>query len=138
MKHTLEVARKWAALLDAESFDELPAMLHADCEYDSPKGIVTGSREIIDTYRRNAQWAHEVFDHIAWDSEIAPESDGRVRLTFIDTTRHRGVDHVYRCQQIIRIDAEQRIDRIEHVALPSEERALEAFFDRVGIRRGSE
>jgi len=136
MEPALTVARKWTELLDAESFGELPAMLHPDCVYESPKGTVTGAREIINTYRRNAEWAHETFDHISWGSEMVQEPDGCIRITFTDTTRHRGVDHVYRCQQVIRVDAKQRIDRIEHVAIASEEQALQEFFDGVGVRRG--
>ena len=135
LESNLDIARKWASLLDVEAFDELPAMLHPECEYGSPKGVVLGAQEIVDTYLRNAVWAHETFDYIAWESEIAPESDGRIRITFIDKTRHRGVDHVYRCQQYIHIDENGRIDRIEHEAIESEEKALKAFFDRVGVRR---
>ena len=122
-------------MLDAELFGELPAMLHPECAYRSPKGVVTGAHDIVDTYRRNAVWAHETFDHIAWESEIAPDSDGRIRITFIDKTRHRGVVHVYRCQQIIRVDKDGCIGEIEHVAIESEEKALKAYFDRVGVRR---
>ncbi len=132
---SFDIARRFARLLDQEAFNRLEELLHPDCTYLSPQGTLHGSSSIVDSYRRNATWAHATFDRIEWESELAAEPDGRFRITFTDFTTHAGIEHRYRCQQLVRVDVSQRIDNVEHVAIEEEERALAAFFRRVGVER---
>ncbi len=135
MSADLEVARRWAAALDSDDFDALPGFLSPVCVYHSPGGDLVGPEAIVTSYRESSEWAHATFDRIAWDSEWKAEDDGRVRFTFIDITDHQGQHHVYRCQQLIRLDDDGLIEDIEHVAIEEEERRLAEFLDRVGVRR---
>lgn len=134
MERPEALAARWAQLLDDERFDDARSLLHEDCEYASPGGTIRGPSSILESYRRNAAWAHETFEHIEWESDLALEGDGRVRITFTDRTVHRGVSHVYRCQQLVRVEA-GRVRHIEHVSIPHEEERLAAFFKRVGVER---
>ena len=131
----LAIAKRWAHLLDHDAFADLPAMMHARCTYVLPNETIIGPDGIVASYRAASEWAHATFDTIEWYSELAIEPDGRVRITFIDITRHKGVDHTYRCQQIITIGDDGLICHIEHIDLPEERAALDAFFDRVGVTR---
>jgi len=135
MTERLTIAEKWAAALDADAFEALAAFLTDDCRYHSPGGVLVGPDAIVASYRESSEWAHDTFDEITWDSECAVDDDGRVRITFMDITDHRGEHHVYRCQQLVRFDETGLIDDIEHVSIEEEEQALAAFFDRVGVVR---
>lgn len=128
-------AKEWAAALDNDDFERLPEMLSPDCVYRSPQGVLTGARDIVMSYQSNSVWARHTFDSISWDSECELEPEGTVLITFVDITDHRGEHHVYRCLQRVGFDEATRIDHIEHIAIPEEEEALSAFFDRMGITR---
>ena len=129
------LARRWAALLDEDRFDDLEVMMSDGCEYHSPSAVLTGVEAIADSYRKNAAWAHATFDEIEWDSEVSALADGRFQVEFEDRTLHRGQRHVYRCRQILEFADDDLICRITHVAIESEEKALAEFFRRVGVER---
>lgn len=131
--HSLPTALAWAAALDSDEFDRLPAMLTSSCSYRTPHGVIRGAEEIVASYRSNSHWAHETFDSIEWDSECRLEPGGTVLITFIDTTDHLGEHHVYRCQQRLWFDETSLIVRIDHLPIAEEERKLAEFLDRVGI-----
>jgi hypothetical protein len=135
-RQPLDVALSWAEALDHDAFDRLPSYLTPDCVYHAPGGEIVGPEAIVASYRASSEWAHDTFDTITWDSECAAEDDDRVLITFIDITDHAGLHHVYRCQQLVHIDADGLIDDITHISIESEERALADFFDRVGAVRG--
>ena len=137
MSEAHAIAERWAAALDADAFGELPAFLTEDCIYHAPNGAIVGPDAIVASYRESSEWAHDTFDAISWDSECAVDEDGRVRITFIDITDHRGDHHVYRCQQLVHFDETGLIDDIEHVSIEEEEQALAVFFDRVGVVRSN-
>lgn len=132
------VAREWVDALDAEKFAAAVHLLDEKCVYYGPTNTITGPDDIVKTYRDNAAWAHKAFDKITWDSELESLGQGRFMITFIDRTTHAGLDHVYRCRQVIEVNGHSLIDRIEHIAIPDEETRLAAFMKQTGVKRPGE
>jgi SnoaL-like domain len=133
----LVAARRWAAALDADEFALLPALLSPDCRYHSPSGVLEGPGDIVASYEGSSVWARATFDAIRWESECVGVGDRQVLITFTDITDHQGRHHVYRCQQLVDLDEDGLIARIEHRPIEAEETALAAFFDDVGVERPS-
>lgn len=134
-EQNLERAREWASALDDDDFERLPGLMSPDCVYLSPQGVLTGTDDIVGSYRSSSDWAHATFDSITWGSDMELEPEGTVLITFIDITDHGGEHHVYRCKQRIGFDEDARIEHIEHIAIPSEEATLAVFLERHGITR---
>ena len=132
----VDVAARFAAALDRDDFDGAAELLMSDCVYQFEGDLITGREAIIETYRRNGEWARSTFDRIDYESLIEIADDGRACITFIDDIQHAGQCHQYRCQQLVSVNAWGLIESIEHVEIENERPALEAFLERVGVRRG--
>lgn len=106
-----------------------------DCTYNIGDEPIVGREAIIDSYRRNGQWAGETFDHIDYESRIEMDEDGRVCITFIDDLHHAGQRHEYKCRQLVRVNKWGLIELIEHTEITGQRDELEAFLSRVGVKR---
>lgn len=131
-----------AAALDRDDFVMASGFVHPECVYESPGGRMVGRDAIIDSYRKNAEWARAAFDRIEYESSVEPMADGRFRVTYTDRTWHtprttapEPLAHVYQCQQILTVNEDGLITHIEHVEIPGQRQALEAYLTKCGVKR---
>jgi hypothetical protein len=132
---TVQVAERFARLLDGRDYHALVELLSADCEYECRGGMVCGSAAIVEEYRRSTEWAFDVLDRIDFSSTIDFESPNTAKVTFFDYLRLGSEVHRHTCQQILTTNENSQIKRIVHVDLPGEKARLEAFFEECGIKR---
>jgi len=128
-------SRAFAVSLDHEDFDAATTFLDDSCTYDSPVGSVQGAAEIIDSYRKNAEWAADAFDELRYESAIELQPDGTVLITYTDNTVHSGMTHKYQCQQVLTFNECGKIAHITHQEIEGQKEALEGFLKRCGIKR---
>lgn len=131
----LSTGEQFAEALNCNDFEAAAAMLDEDCHYEIGDSPMVGRYEIIDSYRRNAQWAAENLDGIEYDNTVQALPNSGVCVTFIDHVSHRGLQHTYKCQQILRFDNDGLISSIRHVEIEAERKALRRFLERCGINR---
>jgi len=83
-----ETVSQLALALDRDDFVEAARHVHPECVYESPGGRMIGRDAIIDSYRKNAEWARAAFDRIEFESFVEPIEDGQFRVTYTDRTWH--------------------------------------------------
>jgi hypothetical protein len=134
----IELARKFAAALDACDYAEAARFLAADCQYFvSPNDVRVGTVDILQSYRESDANARRYFDSVQYRSEAAANDSGGVRLTFFDELQCNGATHNFQCVQVVHFNGDQKIGRIELVELPGERKRLKEFSDQHGIQLGS-
>lgn len=131
----LQLALRFAALLDQRRYDDLADVLAAECVYEFRGGTIQGAQGIIQTYRTSTEWGFEVFDRTEFESEIFPVSEDSARVRFTDHLFLGDAGHRHVCEQVVTVNDEGRIMRIEHVDLPGETDALNAFMKSCGVTR---
>jgi len=130
------IVRRLAAALDADDFAAARALLHDECVYVGPTGILRGAEAIVGSYAEASAWAHRTFDEVRYESEAGPAEGGTVPVTFTDYLLKAGGGwHRYRCRQDFAVGPGGRVARIVHHDLPGEREALEAYFREQGIER---
>jgi hypothetical protein len=129
----VEVARRFAAALDACDFALAERFLAVNCRYDGPRQTCFGPSAIVQSYRQSDAWGRSTFDGIEYRSEAVPEGPDAVRLTYIDEIRYGNAEHTYRCSQLLYFDAQRKIARIEHVELSGERDRMREFCTSHGI-----
>ncbi len=129
-----EIARSFAAALDACDFATASACLASDCRYDGPRGICFGPQAIIESYRESDARARRDFDSVGYRSETIAEGHDSVRLTYFDEIHYGSATYTYRCCQLLRFNQQGRIEHIEHVELPNERNRLREFCKSCGIQ----
>jgi ketosteroid isomerase-like protein len=129
----LELARRFAQVLDADDFAALAELLAPDCAYSVGGEILVGPAAILASYRAASAWARAHIDFVAYESSVRASPDGRAVVTFVDRLEHAGHRHEHRCEQWLSVGAQGRVRAIEHVDLPGEPEALRAFFAAAGI-----
>lgn len=133
MNHERVVA--FAAALDKDEFETAIRFVANDCVYESPSGQIVGAAKIMDSYAKNAAWARDAFDNLEFRSHVDMRSPTEALIEYTDITKHEGVGHTYRCQQIVTIDEDGLICAIKHREIPGQAEALNAFFEKVGVQR---
>ena len=127
----------FAEALDRDDFDAAIRFVSDDCVYESPSGRIVGAAAIMDSYARNAAWARETFDRLEFKSHVEMRSPTEALIEYTDITEHKGVGHTYKCQQIVEIDGGGMICKITHHEVSGQAEALNAFFEKVGVKRPS-
>ena len=94
-----------------------------------------GATAIVSSYREASAWAKDHLDSIQYASRVEDANESRAAVIFIDHITHQGRCHSYQCQQLLSVGANGEIVRIQHVELPGQREALNAFFATVGIAR---
>jgi len=131
----LAAGDQFAEALDHNDFETAAMMLEEDCHYEIGDSPMVGRAQIIDSYRRNAMWAAENLDHIEYESTVQALPNSGICITFVDHIAHRGLQHTYKCQQILRFSNDGLITSIRHVEIEAERKALRRFMERCGIHR---
>ena len=132
----LQVARSFARALDEEDYAAALELLSPSCVYRIHSSTFTGPRAIVDEYRRNGDAAAERLDSIEYESAVRRGGGNTAIITFIDRVRHAGRELVHTCEQVVELDGEGLVNRIEHRDLPGEPEALQAFYRAVGLAGG--
>jgi hypothetical protein len=125
----------FAAALDNDDFATAIQFVTADCVYDAPSGQIIGAEAIMDSYAKNAAWARKAFDFLEFRSQVEMRSPTEAVVEYTDITEHNGVHHTYRCRQIATIDDKGMICAIKHYEIPEQQEKLNAFLERVGVKR---
>ena len=101
----IEIATRFAAALDAESYDDARLLLADDCVYESPGGTLIGPEAIIASYRNNGEQAASRFDEVKFCSQVERFED-EFAVTYFDGLRVGDRRHEFRCRQWLRGNAE--------------------------------
>ncbi len=120
--------------LDHNQFDLAASFLDSNCCYEINATTIIGRDKIMDSYRSNAEWAFATFDELQFESRVDAEGDNFL-VTYTDISKHQGINHIYRCQQLLQVDAAGLICKIVHREIPGEKERLQDFEKRVGIVR---
>lgn len=137
--NVVSLAQRFANSLDCRDYDALYNLLDSECTYEVQDRLISESEAIVETYRRNTEWAFDAFDRIEFESSVLPESDTTARVTFVDRLYFGSMMHEYRCQQIVRIDNRNgRIVHIFHVDLATRQRLSLLFSTNVASVRRNE
>jgi hypothetical protein len=131
----VQLARRFAEILDDRDYDVLNCLLSANCKYEFRGCVTPGSSRIIEHYRNATEWAFDVLDRIQFTSHVEAESHKSARITFTDRLFFGGSVHEYRCQQLVTVGDSGRIIHIRHVDLDGQTAALDTFFRECGIAR---
>lgn len=119
------VAERFAKALDTADWSTAAALLHPECRYDCRGSSVIGPA-LLDGYRTIDEWVKATFDAVRYESRVEVEPN-QARIHFRDLIDH-GPHHLdFRCQQLIRIDNQNRITNIQHIDLPGEPEKAKAF-----------
>ncbi|MBR9921260.1 MAG: hypothetical protein GYB31_10515 [Bacteroidetes bacterium] len=128
------VAKSFGTALDNDDFKSAKSLLDANCRYSLNNEILTGNETIIDSYEKNMIAGRKKFDYLEWGKcrieEITPNT---FYIHFTDHLGHKGISHVHRCKQLIRVNNQGKISEIEHLVSPEEKKALHLFLEKVGL-----
>jgi hypothetical protein len=129
----MKVAQKFADRLDRRDYSAIHELLADNCVCKFRRELVIGPPGIVALYRKNTEWAFQVFDRVEFESSIAPHAESSARLTFTDRLISGSRTHEFKCQQIVHANISGQIQRIVHCELAGESEALRSFFDHCGI-----
>jgi 8-oxo-dGTP pyrophosphatase MutT (NUDIX family) len=129
-----QVAERFATALDHSDYDAAMSLLGSHADYVTAPETLHGPVAIIASYREHDEWARQHLQAVEYESSVRVDSD-RAVVTFIDHLAHEGATHTYACEQLMWVDDAGLITRIEHREIPGQREGLEAFLERVGIRR---
>lgn len=130
-------ARRFAAALDALSYEALPGLLTEDCEYITRDGHCIGPDAIARSYRTADLWVKSHIESVMYESSVREALHGTAIVTFVDRLVHAGVRHTHSCEQELQFEAGGRICRITHREIPGEREAADVFLLQIGVTRAS-
>lgn len=128
-------AKAFTAALDAGAWEDVSKCLTTNCEYVFRGNLMSGAGLIVDMYRSIGEWVEKTFDSVRYESSLESLHSESVKIKFRDIMDHRGHHLDFRCEQIIRVNSEGLIDRIEHFDLPGESEKAARFNEACGVTR---
>ena len=128
-----EIARRFAYALDAEDYATAESLLSEQCGYLCRGQAFEGPAEIIALYRDIGDAAVRDFDSIKYESDVSEVSESRALIHFKDHLSHQHQQLTFECEQLIEVDANGLITRIEHRDLPGQRESLGKFLRQFGI-----
>jgi hypothetical protein len=134
MKSSEEIVIGFSSALDNDDFEEARRYLSKNCVYFIDGRTLTGADEIVNSYERNMTEARNKLDRLEWGkTEIKKLNALEYLLYFTDLLTHKGVNHVYKCSQRLRLNESGEIIEITHFEEGEERKNLELFYSKVGI-----
>ena len=124
MPHVIET---FSHLLDGARYDEAQALMSADCEYHYSEGNYAGAKAISNIWRQNHQQSVELFDEVAYDSEIEELDETTFKLTLVDKFRLGDKWHESLSYDLVTIE-DGLITDIEHHEIAGEAERFRAFY----------
>lgn len=128
-----EKALELAAYLDKDQFDLAAELLDSTCIYSSPGGELIGPQNIISSYKEHTEYAHSTFDKVIYESSVKELSPNEFEITYKDLISKMAKTHIYQCQQIVRFNSKNLIEKITHQEISSEYENLLNFYREVGL-----
>lgn len=137
--YALDVLTEWAQALDVDDFGRVRALLSPHCVYHMRGTELVGPDAICGSYAEAAAWGRSKLDGLVYESSIARtdagQGHGAGTVRFVDHLEHAGERHTHTCEQKVELGEDGLVVRIEHVDLPGEREAVEAWFAKVGLER---
>lgn len=130
-----EIAERFGKYLDEDNFEEAKKLLAANCEYKIGAEVIRGPELIMKSYEDNMVEGRNKLDELQWGkSWIEQQSEDSYIVNFTDYLKHKGVSHIHKCKQILRLNEVGSIIQIEHVNNQEEEATLKKFYEKVGLK----
>ena len=130
----LDVVNRFAKSLDAEDYVTASACLAADCEYTCRGERFRGRSAIIQAYRGNGDSAASAFDSVTYESAVSRLTANTAKIHFTDHLQHNAKQLTFACEQLVEVDEDQQIVRIEHTDLHGHLDALNSFKRQASVR----
>jgi len=131
-----EIAIRFGVSLDNDDFDVTKGLLSLDCKYIIDKDVLIGPENICRSYEQNMIKGRKKLDKLEWgQSRVESISNSEYFVHFTDFLTHKGVSYTHKCEQKITINAQEKITLIEHMDNPDEQRRLDAFYKKVGLKQ---
>ncbi len=131
MKH---IASLFGQSLDNDQYDITLTLLSIDCKYDMGSEMITGAKNIIDSYEQNMIAGRKKMDRLEWGQSTIDEiSSNEFIVNFTDKLYHKSEQYTFRCQQRLFINKEGKIYQIEHITDKAAWQKLQEWYKSVGI-----
>lgn len=138
MSIAVETAKRFAKSLDAEDYPAARAMIGDNCEYMCRGCVYHRPSAIIDAYRGTGDSAEREFDEVRYESTVTAAGDKSALIHFTDHLSHNNKQFSFECQQVIEVDDDGRITRIEHIDLPGQREGLSEFRQQIAISQSND
>jgi hypothetical protein len=136
--HATSVAAEFADALDRDDYEAAREFLTDETIYTIHGKLYIGADEVLDRYRRSAEWAASSFEQVDYDSSVEPLEGNRVEVTFVDHITHGDESLDLEARQVLTIDTQlEVVDRIKHRDYQGEDERIEEFFQKTGVDRPS-
>jgi hypothetical protein len=133
-----EVATEFADALDRDDYDAAREFLTAETIYTIHGKLYIGADEVLDRYRRSAEWAASAFEQVDYESSVERLEGNQVEVTFVDHITHGDESLDLEARQVLTIDPQlEVVDRIKHRDYSGEDERIEEFFQKTGVDRPS-
>ena len=127
--------KNFGRALDECNFNEAGRFLSRRCRYLTNQTELMGPGEILRSYARNAKWAAETLERVVYESKLEQKSAQTFDVLFMDRIFHAGLEHTFRCHQLLFVNDSGEFEQILHEDISGEQAALKEFFERCGIER---
>ena len=129
-----EVAAQFGISLDNDDFETTKSLLSGDCSYIIGDTTLNGPVGICKSYKDNMIAGRKKLDDLVWgESRIEPLEDDKFYVHFTDYLYHKAQKYTHRCKQLLFVNADNLICRIEHIHDEDEQERLNSFYREVGI-----
>jgi len=129
------VALKFGTTLDADNFTSFKNIIAPECNYHIGDELYVGPDEIAGLYEKNLIEGKAKFDKLVWGKcRIEKVEPDIFEVYFSDFLTHQGITHNYQCKQRITINDSLLVIKIQHIELPNQREALNAFYEKVGLK----
>jgi hypothetical protein len=128
-----DVVRELARALDRDDFTAAAGLIAPNCVYDTGRGVLSGTDDIVASYQSNSAWGRAQFDELLFQSKVAPPVGRRVEVRFVDILRKGKLEYRHECIQEFTVGKQGKVVKIVHQDLPGEIQALYEFFRQCGI-----
>ena len=130
-----EIAEKFGTSLDNDQFEITKETLSHDCKYMIGENIIIGPENICNSYEQNMIEGRRKLDKLEWgESSIEAINNSKFFVHFTDFLTHKGINFTHRCKQKLVIH-DYKIVLIEHVEDREEQRSLDEFYKKVGLKK---
>jgi hypothetical protein len=123
----MNLAEKFATLIDRKEFELAAEMVAEDCVYVGEASPHEGRRGVIAMYREYASEMSKAFDEVHYNSAVELIDGDTCRIEFTDSIRKGEKWHDLKTAQIIRFNSEGLVAQIEQREIPGELQAMRIF-----------
>jgi hypothetical protein len=130
-----ERAQKFCDAFNHDNLEELRSLLALDCVYQKGEDQLVGPDAIIDKYRANMAYAHQLYDRVEFQTTVTEIGDQQATVKFTDILTHQGRVYDYNTFQQLTYTQDFIIARIDEIAIPGEREGLIRFKEALGLLR---